>query len=53
MEIIENEIKIMIQRMGLLFSEKFIKVNLWYKYNEIKHFGLCRCEKSLYSVHQS
>jgi hypothetical protein len=41
MEIIEKEIKIMIQRMGFLLSEKFITANLWYKYNEIMDFELC------------
>ncbi|KFC60242.1 hypothetical protein FEM08_10000 [Flavobacterium gilvum] len=30
-----------IQRIGLLFSEKFINVNLRYKYNEILDLGLC------------
>lgn len=47
MVIIEKEIKMIIQRMGFLFSEKFIKLNLWHKYNEILGFELYRLLKSL------
>jgi hypothetical protein len=44
MEIIRKAIKTIIQRIGFLLCEKFINVNLWYKYNEIMEVRLSCAE---------